>query len=110
MAAAVRTVHIAPGIRSYFVDLADASRRHRGLSLGMSPRATLALQRASRAHAAANGRNYVVPDDVKAVAVPVLAHRLLMAPDAQLTGADTKHVIGELLAAVPVPSGRATAG
>ncbi len=110
MAAAVRTVHIAPGIRSYFVDLADASRRHRGLSLGMSPRATLALQRASRAHAAANGRNYIVPDDVKAVAVPVLAHRLLMAPDAQLTGADTKHVIGELLAAVPVPSGRATAG
>ena len=110
MAAAVRTVHIAPGIRSYFVDLADASRRHRSLSLGMSPRATLALQRASRAHAAANGRNYVVPDDVKAVAVPVLAHRLLMAPDAQLTGADTKHVIGELLAAVPVPSGRATSG
>jgi len=106
MAAAVRTVHVAPGIRHYLVDLAEASRRHRGLGLGMSPRATLALQRAARARAAANGRNYVTPDDVKAVAAPVLSHRFLLTPEAQLTGADAGRVVAELLAVVPVPTGR----
>ena len=108
MAAAVRTVHVAPAVRSYLVDLAESTRRHRGLALGMSPRATLALQRAARARAAVHGRNYVVPDDVKAIAVPVLAHRFLLTPEAQLTGADAPRIVNELLNGVSVPAGRGT--
>ena len=77
---------MAPALKSYLVDLASASRRHPHLALGMSPRATLALQRVARARAAASGRSYVVPDDLKALAEPVLAHRLLVTPEAQLQG------------------------
>ena len=73
-------------LKAYLVDLAEASRRHPALALGMSPRATLSLQRATRARAAAQGRNYVMPDDVKALAGPVLAHRLMLTPEAQLQG------------------------
>ena len=72
----------------------------------MSPRATLSLQRASRALAAANGRNYVLPDDVKALAGPVLAHRLMLTPEAQLQGADARAVVQDVLASVPVPTTR----
>ncbi len=73
-----RAVHVAPSLKAYLVDLADATRRHPQLALGMSPRATLSLQRVARARAAADGRAYVVPDDLKALAEPVLAHRLLV--------------------------------
>jgi MoxR-like ATPase len=106
MVQAVRTVHVAPAIKSYLVDLADASRRHPGVTLGMSPRATLSLLRAGRARAAAAGRNYVIPDDVKALAGPVLAHRFVLSPDAQLQGADARAVVQEVLASVPVPTTR----
>jgi MoxR-like ATPase len=106
MVLAVRTVHVAPAIKSYLVDLADASRRHPGVHLGMSPRATLSLLRASRARAAASGRNYVIPDDVKALAGPVLAHRFVLSPDAQLQGADARAVVQDVLASVPVPTTR----
>jgi MoxR-like ATPase len=106
MANAARLVHVAPSLKGYLVDLAEASRRHPGLALGMSPRATLSLQRASRALAAANGRNYVLPDDVKALAGPVLAHRLMLTPEAQLQGADAESIVADVLASVPVPSGR----
>ena len=74
--------------------------------LGMSPRATLSLLRASRARAAASGRNYVIPDDVKALAGPVLAHRFVLSPDAQLQGADARAVVQDVLASVPVPTTR----
>jgi MoxR-like ATPase len=106
MVHAVRTVHVAPAIKSYLVDLADTSRRHPGVHLGMSPRATLSLLRASRARAAASGRNYVTPDDVKALAGPVLAHRFVLSPDAQLQGADARAVVQDVLASVPVPTTR----
>jgi MoxR-like ATPase len=106
MAAAVRTVHVAPAVKGYLVDLAEASRRHPGLTLGMSPRATLSLLRAARARAAASGRNYVIPDDAKALAVNVLSHRLVLSPDAQLQGADARTVVQEILASVPVPTSR----
>ncbi len=104
MIAAVRTVHVAPGLKSYLVDLADATRRHPHLSLGMSPRATLSLQRVARGRAAAAGRNYVVPDDVKALAEPVLAHRLLVSPEAQLQGITSANALADVLAQVPVPT------
>jgi MoxR-like ATPase len=105
MAQATRQVHVAPSLKAYLVDLAQATRRSAHLALGVSPRATLALQRVARARAAAAGRNYVVPDDVKALAVPVLAHRLLVSPEAQLQGITPADALGEVLRAVPVPGG-----
>jgi len=106
MIEAVRAVHVAPAIRAYLVDLATATRRHGSIALGMSPRATLSLQRAARARAAAAGRNYVTPDDVKALAEPVLGHRLLLSPEAQLQGLGPARVLDEILGTVPVPTGR----
>jgi MoxR-like ATPase len=102
---AVRTVHVAPALKSYLVDLADASRHHPHLTLGMSPRATLSLQRVARARAAALGRAYVIPDDIKALAQPVLAHRLLVRPEAQLQGISAADALTEILSSVPVPAG-----
>ena len=105
MASATRQVHVAPGLKAYLVDVAQATRRSNHLALGVSPRATLALQRVARARAAAQGRGYVIPDDVKALAVPVLAHRLLVTPEAQLQGVSAADALGEVLRAVPVPGG-----
>jgi MoxR-like ATPase len=106
LAEAARGVHVAPALKSYLIDLAGASRRHPALALGMSPRATLALQRVARARAAAHGRSYVIPDDLKALAEPVLAHRLLVTPEAQLQGTSAADALDEVLRAVPVPSGK----
>jgi MoxR-like ATPase len=108
MQAAARTIHVAPSLKGYLVDLADATRRHPRLALPVSPRATLALLRASRARAAASGRTYVVPDDMKALAVPVLAHRLRVTPEAQLGGISPADALLEALRTVPVPTGRAS--
>jgi MoxR-like ATPase len=106
MIGVARTVHLAPSLKSYLVELAEGTRRHPRLALGMSPRAVLNLQRAARARAVAAGRNYVVPDDIKALAEPVLAHRLVVTPEAQLAGMRSADVLGEVLRTVPVPSGR----
>jgi MoxR-like ATPase len=103
---AAREVHVAPSLRAYRVDIADATRRHPRVLLPMSPRATLALLRASRARAAAAGRAYVVPDDIKVLAEPVLAHRLLVTPEAQLGGIRPVDALGEALRSIPVPTGR----
>ncbi len=102
---ATRQVHVAPSLKAYLVDVAQATRRSTHLALGVSPRATLALQRVARARAAALGRRFVIPDDVKALAVPVLAHRLLVTPEAQLQGITPADALGEVLRAVPVPGG-----
>ena len=72
MVAVARLVHVAPVLKGYLVDLATATRRHPNAAIGVSPRATLALQRAARAYAASIGREYIVPDDIKALAGPVL--------------------------------------
>ncbi len=106
MCKAVRGVHLAPALKGYLVDLAETSRKHPGLVLGLSPRATLQLARASRSQAASSGRDYAIPDDVKAVAVPVLAHRIVLRPDAASRGLTAEAAVGEILAAVPVPAGR----
>ena len=102
-AGAVADIHVADNLKAYIVDLVTATRQHRDLALGVSPRGALALQRAARALAASIGRDYVVPDDIKRLAVAVLEHRLLLAPDAQLRGAAPGDVVRELLASVPVP-------
>jgi MoxR-like ATPase len=104
LAQATRQVHVAPSLKAYLVDVAQATRRSSHLALGVSPRATLALQRVGKARAAAEGRNYVLPDDVKALAVPVLAHRMIVTPEAQLQGISPADALAEVLRAVPVPA------
>jgi MoxR-like ATPase len=99
-------IHVAPTLKGYLVDLADASRRHAALAMGMSPRATLSILRASRVRAAAAGRSYVIPDDVKALASPVLAHRLILSDDAGVRGVSRAGVVEELLGSVAVPTAR----
>jgi len=105
MVDAVKQVYLAPALKSYLIDLSDASRRHDAIELGLSPRATLQLAAAVRGRAAADGRDYGTPDDVKAVAVATLAHRLLLrAGSTARTSAE--EAINELLADVPVPVAR----
>jgi MoxR-like ATPase len=103
MSAAAATVHVAEPVQRYLVDLAVASRSHRDLALGMSPRATLALQRVSRALAAAQGRDFVTPDDVRALAHPTLDHRLVLNADASLRGVRQRDVSDDILRSVPIP-------
>jgi MoxR-like ATPase len=105
LAAAARSVHVAPSLKAYLVDVSQATRRSSHLALGVSPRATLALLRVAKSRAAAHGRGYVIPDDVKALSTPVLAHRLIVTPEAQLQGISPAEALAEVLRAVPVPGG-----
>jgi MoxR-like ATPase len=109
MTGMAQAVHVAQSLKGYIVDLADATRRRSELALGVSPRAALGLLRAARARAAATGRDYVVPDDIKALVVPVLEHRLALTPEAQMRGAGRQEVLAEVVGSVPVPS-RASSG
>lgn len=104
LAAAAQSVHVAPTLRGYLIDIAEATRRHPSLMLGMSPRAALSLQRVARAHAASMSRTYVAPDDLKALAPYVIAHRLIVTPEAQLQGITTNQVLDQILATLPVPA------
>ncbi len=99
--AAVRQVHCSPAVADYLIDLAVATRDHPEVVSGASPRASLSLLDAAKATAAIDGRAFVVPDDVKAVAVPALAHRLILAPGSDL--ATAAHLVAELLRRIPVP-------
>jgi MoxR-like ATPase len=98
-----REVHVAPSVQRYIVSLADATRRHPDVYLGASPRASIMLLRAARAAAAAGGRDYVIPDDVKALLEPVLSHRILIAPDAAMGGRTARAVLEDVVQEVPVP-------
>ncbi|MEV6119629.1 MoxR family ATPase [Streptomyces sp. NPDC052077] len=100
----VRAVHVAEPVKRYAVDLVAATRAHPDLRLGASPRATLHLLRAARASAALGGRDFTLPDDVQALAVPVLAHRLLPTAQAQLNRRGAEQIVGEILQRVPVPA------
>jgi MoxR-like ATPase len=102
----VRKVHVAPAVRQYAIDLVTATRKHPDLRLGASPRATLHLVRAARAHAAMDDRDYVLPDDIQELASPVLTHRLLPTPDAQVERRTPEQVVGELVRRLPVPDRR----
>ncbi len=96
-------VHVAPAIRRYIVALVEATRNHSDVYLGASPRASIMVLRASRALAAADERDYVVPDDVKTLAIPALAHRIIVSADAVMAGRSPETVIRELLDEVVVP-------
>ena len=98
----VRAVHVSAPIRRYAVDLVAATRTSPDLRLGASPRATLHLVRASKAAAALAGRDHVLPDDLKALAVPVLAHRLLLTAEAAVARRTPEAIVTDLLTRVPV--------
>ncbi|MGI8642727.1 MAG: AAA family ATPase [Thermomicrobiales bacterium] len=101
--AATRDLHVDREVRHYVTSLVRATREHDAVELGASPRASLALFQASQALAALRGQGAVLPDDVQALAPAVLAHRLVLTPEARLRGADAGGIVRELVARVPVP-------
>ncbi len=98
-----RRVYVEDSVRRYIADLTRATRVHEKIKLGASPRASLGLYLASQAGAAVAGREYVIPDDVKALAVPVLAHRLLLKTEARMKGQSAADLLQEILSGLPVP-------
>lgn len=94
---AVNRIHVSPAIRQYAVDIAHATRTHRDIRLGASPRATLHVIRAAKAAAALQSRDYVLPDDIQELAAPVLAHRLILTADAQIGGRTPAAIIAEIV-------------
>lgn len=101
----IRTVFVHDSVRSYIVEVVNATRRHPHVQLGASPRGSLNLMHASQAYAMLQGRDYVLPDDVKAVAKAVLSHRLILKPEARVRGIDATQVVAEALQQVVVPIG-----
>ncbi len=106
LAALVRTVHVDPSINDYVSRLVEATRSAVEVRLGVSVRGALALVRAAKTLAAASGRHYVVPDDIKSLAEPVLAHRLVLDPEAEFEGVTPSSIIAQLLLETPPPSDR----
>jgi MoxR-like ATPase len=100
---AVRATHVEPAVQGYILALAIASRNARDVALGVSPRGALALLGAAQAAATIDGRAFVTPDDVKRVAPLVLAHRIIVRPEAELEGGSADVVVARLLASVPAP-------
>lgn len=100
----VRAVHIGEPVHRYAVELVGSSRKHPDLRLGASPRATLQLVRAAKASAALDGRDYVIPDDVRSLAVPVLAHRLLLTAEAQIARRTSSSVVESMVSSTPIPA------
>jgi MoxR-like ATPase len=105
MVAAVKQVEVVPALEAYIVAVAAATRGMSELRLGVSPRGSLALLRAARAAAAAAGRGFVIPEDVKQMAPVVLAHRVILQPEAELQGRTGAELIARALQSVPVPRG-----
>ncbi|HYY44459.1 MAG TPA: MoxR family ATPase, partial [Actinomycetota bacterium] len=99
-----RRVHVAGTLKRYIVAITEATRSHPDVYLGASPRASLYLLRAARAAAASRGRDYVVPDDVKTLVKPVMAHRIILSPEAQMRGMETTDVLEQITGGVPIPA------
>jgi MoxR-like ATPase len=98
-----RSIRVSPSIKDYIVGIVEATRQSRFLRFGASPRCSLHLMRASQAYAALSGRQYVLPDDVKFLAGPVLIHRLILRNEEKIRGITVQKIIEELIAGVPVP-------
>ena len=105
----MKTVYVDEQVKNYIVTLAASTREHPDVYLGASPRGSLALFKTARAFAAAQGRDYVIPDDVKALAVSTLAHRLIISPSARIKNVNPETIIQETLSTVPVPGARGRA-
>ncbi len=106
----VKAVHVAQAVKDYIVELSHQTRHHADVYLGASPRGSLALFRAGQARAALHGRDYVLPDDVKALALPALAHRVILGPAARLSDLNAESVVQEIAKKVPAPGGDLSAG
>jgi MoxR-like ATPase len=102
----IKEIYVDELIKDYIVSISIATRHHEDVYLGASPRGSLGLYRAAQAHASIRGRDYVTPDDVKALAEPVLGHRLIINPAARIRNVQSSAIIADILGAVPVPGGR----
>ncbi len=102
---AVRSVEVTPSIKRYIVEIVHRTRDHSDAYLGASPRGSLGLYRAGQARAAINGREYVIPDDIKALTLPVLGHRMILAPGAHLQDLNESKVLSEIIDRINVPGG-----
>jgi MoxR-like ATPase len=103
----IKGVLINDLVKEYIVKLVNATRKHPDVYLGASPRGSIALYKTGQARAAILGRDYVIPDDIKALAMVTLAHRLIISPSARIKNIDPRAVIQEILDSTPVPGARA---
>jgi MoxR-like ATPase len=103
MQKAVEEIHIDQAVERYVVEIVRGTRTYQDVEIGASPRGSLAIMKLSKAKAWLNGRGYVIPDDVKAIAVPALSHRLILKPEQWLRGGKTAAMVEEILRKVPVP-------
>ena len=101
---AVREVYVDPKVRDYIVEIVRNTRQHDDIALGGSPRASMALYRSSQALAAIRGHDFVLPDDVKRMAPPVLCHRLIVRPESRLRKVTSANVVNEILTETSVPT------
>jgi MoxR-like ATPase len=102
---AIRAVYVAPAVKRYIVELTRRTREYPDIYLGASPRGSLTLYRAGQARAAIYGRDFVLPDDVKALALPALGHRVIVGPTARMRDVTAEEMVEEILRKVPVPGG-----
>jgi MoxR-like ATPase len=100
-------IRVSVAVRDYITDITRATRTHKGLQYGASPRGSLALMRSAQAHAALRKREFVLPDDIKHLAMPVLSHRLILAEEERMRGKSAEDFLKEILNEVPVPTNRA---
>ena len=110
MQRSIKEIYVDPLIKQYIVSLVDATRQHESVYLGASPRGSLALYRTSQARAMLDGRDFVVPDDVKDLAYTTLGHRVIVSPSARVKSVTTSDIILSCLERVPVPGARARGG
>jgi MoxR-like ATPase len=107
---ALKEVYVDPLIKTYIVELVNQTRRHPEVYLGASPRGSLTLYRTAQAYAAVRGRDYVIPDEIKLLVPPALAHRMIVSPAARIKDVSSEAVLTDILASVPVPGARVVTG
>jgi MoxR-like ATPase len=101
----IKSVYVSPAVKRYIVEIVEKTRQHSDVYLGASPRGSLTLYRAGQARAAMDGRDYILPDDVKALAVAALGHRVIVGPRARLQNLTSENILEDILEEMPVPEG-----
>jgi len=104
MQKAIRKIHIDDDLQNYIVKIVESTRSEQRVEVGISPRGSIALFKLSKAHAAYTGRDYVVPDDIKSVALPALSHRLILKPESRVRGVKAENIIKDIIRRIPVPT------